>query len=308
MAKNILQVNYDELNAIAKKFKDEGEDAFKLHSATRQRVRDLHKEWIGEAAEKFFDEMENELLPALQRLSKALHFSQDVVSAIMKIVYEADEDTANFFRGDFSGDDFGAGAFQGALGGVPGGQGTLDDFGAGKFDDALGGFSTGDIAGGSSGPDDFGAGKFEEALPPQGGGETGGGQTDSSESGGSDNQAEEETVETDIPAGGGGGGSSSPSQGLKGDLKGMGVGMGQVQQNASAGGPTVGGAMTDHVYSEGDSSESVGGESQTPSGSPTKSSEQSSSDSGGPAAAGAAGAAAAGGAAKGIKSRKKKNN
>jgi WXG100 family type VII secretion target len=84
MAKNILQLNYDELSTIAKKFKDEGEDAFKLHSATRQRVRDLHKEWIGDAAENFFDEMENELLPALQR-SKALHFSQDVVSDIMKM-------------------------------------------------------------------------------------------------------------------------------------------------------------------------------------------------------------------------------
>lgn len=310
MAKNILQLNYDELSTIAKVFKDEGEDVFNLHSATRQRVRDLYKEWVGEAAEKFFDEMENELLPALQRLSKALHFSQDVVCDIMKIVHEADEDTMNFFKGDLSGEDFGAGAFQGALGNMPGGQTGSDDFGAGKFGEAVSGFSSGDLpGGGSSGSDDFGAGKFKETLPSQGGGASEGGQTGAENPGKSDKNVKGEMTETQPTAGGGGGGSSS-SQGFKGDLKNLGVGMGQVQQNAFAGNSGGGNVMTDHVYSGGGFSESGNGDSQTsPGGANTNSGEQSSQDGGGAvAAAGAAGAVAAGGAAKGVKSKKRKNN
>ena len=58
MAKNAFQLNYDEMTSIAKKFKDEGEDFARLHATTRQKVRDLYKEWEGEGADKFFDEME----------------------------------------------------------------------------------------------------------------------------------------------------------------------------------------------------------------------------------------------------------
>ena len=53
MAKNTFQLNYDEMTAIAKKFKDEGEDIARLHATTRQKVRDLYKEWVGEGADKF---------------------------------------------------------------------------------------------------------------------------------------------------------------------------------------------------------------------------------------------------------------
>ena len=298
MSKNILQLNYDELGTIAKKFKDEGEDAFKLYTSTRQRVRDLHKEWIGDAAEKFFDEMENELLPALQRVSKALHLTQDVTNDIMRIVHDADEDTTHFFTGDFSRDDFGASIFQGALGGRPGGQTGPDDFGAGKFGDALNGQSGDNSGGGSSGPG--------EASPQHGGGDNSGGGGSSE----SKNKAGEEPVQTDTATGGGGGGgSSSSSQGVKGDLKNMGIGTGQVQQSAASGSPNQGGNMADHIYSSGGSSSEGSGQSQgSTSGPSTKGSEQPPSEGGGQVAAGAAGAAAAGGAAKGLKGKKKKNN
>src|SRR5437762_3759733 len=111
MPNNHFQLNYDETVTIAKKFKDEGEDIARLHSETRQRVKDLYKEWIGEGADKFFEEMETSLLPALQRLSHALFHTQDITHEIMKIIQNADEDTAGFFKDQLSGDDFGAGKF-----------------------------------------------------------------------------------------------------------------------------------------------------------------------------------------------------
>jgi WXG100 family type VII secretion target len=97
-----VQLRYDELRAMVKQFRDEGEDIAKLQVKTLDRVRDLHKDWEGEGSEKFSKEMENDLLPALSRLSKALFFAQDTLQRIIKIIHDHDEDTKGFFRGDFT--------------------------------------------------------------------------------------------------------------------------------------------------------------------------------------------------------------
>lgn len=314
MANTLFQLNYDELGSITKNFKDQGEDMAQLHSTTRQRVRDLHKEWIGEAADEFFDEMETELLPALKRLSQALFYSQDVTNEIMKIIEDADEETAGYFKNQLSGDDFGAGLFGEALNDLQGGAPGADDFGAGKFGEALGTVPTGD----SSAPDDFGAGKFGEAadhstpISEQGSsgapGESSSSQGSNRESQKSDKEQPTET-ETSPTGGGGGGSSSSSSQGLQGDLKKMGVGLSdQVAQNAASGsgGPTK---MPDHVYSGGDSPKPDGVEPKPDSSKPGAQTESGdsgqSSSTGGTVAGGVAGVAGAAGAGKVAKTVKK---
>ncbi len=98
----VVKMNYDDLRTIIKKFRDEGEDIVQLHAAMRDKVRDLHKDWEGESSEKFFKEMENEVLPAVSRLSKALFFAQDTLQKITKIIQDSDEDTKGFFKGDFT--------------------------------------------------------------------------------------------------------------------------------------------------------------------------------------------------------------
>jgi WXG100 family type VII secretion target len=318
MANSFFQLHYDQLVSIAKKFKDEGEDIAQLHSITRQRVRDLHKEWIGDAADKFFDEMETELLPAVQRLAQALFLTQDVTGDIMKIIQDADEETAGYFRNQLSGDDFGASLFGSALNGLQGGSQGADDFGAGTFGEALAGSPVG--GDGSSAPDDFGAGTFEEALgsspstSEQGDsgapGEDNSSQGSERESQKSQKEKQTETEPTPTGGGGGGGSSSSSSQGLQGDLKNMGVGLSnQAPQTASAGGDASPGTP-DHIYS--DSGSPKPDEAPAPRGDGSKpgvdtgpgDSGQSPSAAG---AAGAAGAAAAGGAAKAVKGKAKKN-
>ncbi len=312
MAKNTFQLNYDEMTAIAKKFKDEGEDIARLHATTRQKVRDLFKDWVGEGADKFFDEMETKLLPAVQRLSQALFHSQDATNEIMKIIQSADEETVGFFRNQLSGDDFGASRFGAALQGLQGGSPGADDFGAGKFGEALGS----PLGGGSTSPDDFGAGKFGEALDGDSSNtsqDSGGSDENKSSGGGNSsekNQKDKETpvAETESGSGGGGGGGSS-SQGLKGDLKNLGVGLGgMTPQNASSGG-SASVNMPDHVYSSG-SDPSKPDDLPKPSGNESKpsvdtgSGDNSQSSSAGIASA-AGGVAAAAGAAKVIKKKKR---
>jgi len=301
MTNSFFQLDYDQLISIAKKFKDEGEDIVRLHSTTRQRVRDLHKEWIGEAAEKFFEEMETELLPAVHRLAQALFLSQDMTNEIMKIIQDADEETAGYFG---SGDDFGASLFGSALDGLQTDAPGADDFGAGALGTPVG-------AGGSS-ADDFGAGKFGDALDngPSSSHQGDAGQSfqDNSSQGsekGSQQSEKEKQAETESsPAGGGGGSSSSSSEGLKGDLKKMGIGLSdQPSQAAYAGGDSSTGYTPDHIYSSDGSAAPVS--TDTPSASnPASDSVPPSSDKGGAAAAGVAGvagAAAAGKAAKVVK-------
>jgi hypothetical protein len=255
--------------------------------------------------------METKLLPAVQRLSHALFHSQDATNEIMKIIQSADEETAGFFRNQLSGDDFGASRFGAALQGLQGGSPGSDDFGAGKFGEALGSPMSG------SSPDDFGAGKFGEALDgdssntPQDSG--GSGENSASEGGGggssANKQTDKETPAAETESGSGGGGGGSSSQGLQGDLKNMGVGLGgMTPQNASSGG----GAsvnMPDHVYSSG-SDPSKPDDAPIPSGNESKpgvdtgSGDSSQSSSAGIAGA-VGGAAAAGGAAKVIKKKKR---
>lgn len=113
---SILVLNYDESLSFTKQFRDEGEDIVQLYSNTRQRLHLLRDEWSGEAADAFYDEMESELLPALQRVSAALFLCNEVLIKVMKITHSAEEETAVFFGKDLNSS-FGLDGFQKSLAG-----------------------------------------------------------------------------------------------------------------------------------------------------------------------------------------------
>ncbi len=256
---NLVQLNYDELATIVKKFNHEGDDFAELYSVTRQKVQALTKEWIGVGADKFFDEMEQELLPALQRVSKALFVSQDALMEITKIIREADEENENLIKGSLgSGDDFGASGFEAAVGGLTGsGAGTGasggDDFGASGFE------SAGGSVGGGTSTDDFGASTFESTLNPPPASELHAVTADFTEGGDLPTQEEmeeirEEAKETPQPGGGGGGGGGGgSSQGLQGDLKNMGVGLVDSTPQAASVGSGAAQDLPDHLFGGGSS-------------------------------------------------------
>jgi WXG100 family type VII secretion target len=286
---HIAQVNYDETNSIAKNMHSDGDDLVQLHSQTRQRVQALRSEWVGDAAEAFFEEMEGELLPALQRVSGGLFMGVEILNKIMKIIHEADEETAQYFKNDLN-DDFGAGLFGSALDGVPG-----------------------SVPGGTTAGDDFGASKFEDALQAGQGdpSQPGTAGQESSASAGSQYMEMQPPSSTDTPAaetppaetqaapeaGGGGGGGGGSSQGMQGDLQGLGTGVGGNAQavNTVGGGPQ---GMPDHIY-EGSTGGSAGaGTPQTGStvGSGAPQEQSSGGLAGAAGVAGVLGAAAAGAA------------
>jgi|GEM_PF-4154440 len=99
MSSAILQLNYPELQQISKTLRAEGEDILRFHNDTRRRMEALRKDWIGEAASKFYSEMEVVVLPATLRTARALETSDAVLLNIVKIIQMADQETAGYFGG-----------------------------------------------------------------------------------------------------------------------------------------------------------------------------------------------------------------
>lgn len=299
----ILQLKYDELNAIVKTFNGEGEDFAQLVTTTRQRLQDLRKDWIGESADKFFAEMEQDLLPALTRVSKAHFFSQDVLMKVTKIIRETDEENANFFKNIFQGsDDFGASGFESVLDGLEiggGGGGLGGDFGASEFESVVEGL---DGSGGESG--DFGpppaadlsaiTRDFTQGIDLE------------------STKGDEETPAAETPSsgGGGGGGGAGSSQGLQGDLKNMGVGLVDQTPQTSSAGSGAPQDLPDHLFGGAGSGSGAPQPPAAPGGGSASGAEPA-SESGSAAAAGIAGAvgsAAVGAAVKAVKDAKKDDN
>jgi WXG100 family type VII secretion target len=92
------QVNYDEMNGIVKSLKTEEEEIMNLLKTTKSKVESLHNnQWVGQAADNFFNEMEQSVLPALARLARALGVGADVAQDIVSTIRQADEETQSYF-------------------------------------------------------------------------------------------------------------------------------------------------------------------------------------------------------------------
>lgn len=279
----MLQLKYDELRIIVKGLKDGGEDITMLHTKTRERVHDLYGQWMGDAADKFFEEMEIKYLPSLQRTAQALFFAQDVLLRIIKLIDEADHETAGYFRRDL--DQFGS---FGASGIGTGSGGTTNETGT----PVPGAGDTTQQGGGPTGAGDTGS-------SGQSGGDSQQGQTDTSAGSGAQNAGQ----------GTGGGGGSSGASGGGGSFGGGGSHSSTSSSGgaSSAGGSSSGSqAMPDHIYGNGGSAGSSGGSGSASSGS-TGGGEQGSAESGAAVAAAVVGVggAAIGGAVKATRGRKK---
>ena len=97
MAAN-LRVDYPAMEAIAKQFLNDQNEINELLNQTKNKVETLHGNlWQGEAADKFFAEMENTVIPALGRLSNALGRASEATLKVSGAIKQADEDTTHIF-------------------------------------------------------------------------------------------------------------------------------------------------------------------------------------------------------------------
>jgi WXG100 family type VII secretion target len=93
------ELNYDQLQGFMKAFETEAEEIQALTKNTSSRVESLHGgEWIGRGADKFFNEMQSEVLPAMNRLVQALGTASQVTRQIAETFHSAEEETQGYFN------------------------------------------------------------------------------------------------------------------------------------------------------------------------------------------------------------------
>ncbi|MEJ2759498.1 MAG: WXG100 family type VII secretion target, partial [Anaerolineales bacterium] len=89
----------DQLQSFIKAFQSEAEEYQALSKETNNKVEELHNGgWVGRGSDAFFEEMHNEILPAVQRLVRALQQAGQITREIAEIFNNAEEESQSFFR------------------------------------------------------------------------------------------------------------------------------------------------------------------------------------------------------------------
>jgi WXG100 family type VII secretion target len=88
----ILQIQYGDMGNIINGMKSEQAEVQQMFQQTKNKVDSLHNnQWQGEAADKFFMEMENSVLPSLNRLAIALGDCATTAQKVKDTIQQADE-------------------------------------------------------------------------------------------------------------------------------------------------------------------------------------------------------------------------
>ncbi|MER2599632.1 MAG: WXG100 family type VII secretion target [Caldilineales bacterium] len=100
MSNDIIQAQYDTLNDVARRFGGQAQANREMLAAVRRTMQPLQAgAWQGRGSTAFFNEMNSELLPALNRLVAALEQAQTITTAIARLVRQAEEEAARPFQG-----------------------------------------------------------------------------------------------------------------------------------------------------------------------------------------------------------------
>lgn len=104
MSGNIVQADYDELDAVARRFGQHAEAIGALRSRLEGSARALQQGgWQGRGAAAFAREMNGQLIPATQRLAHALNQASSVTRQIRELLCRAEQEAAAPFRGAAGG-------------------------------------------------------------------------------------------------------------------------------------------------------------------------------------------------------------
>ena len=94
-----IRADYDKLGQVATRFANESHAIQEMLRKVKQAMDKLeHGGWIGRDADAFFHEMHDTVLPAVQRLDKALESGSHVTKEIVQRVRQAEEEASSPFK------------------------------------------------------------------------------------------------------------------------------------------------------------------------------------------------------------------
>ncbi|HLC06194.1 MAG TPA: WXG100 family type VII secretion target [Anaerolineales bacterium] len=118
-----VRADYDGLAKISQSFSRQAAETERMIQSVRRCLGTLQGgDWVGQGAKVFYAEMDQEVLPSLNRLAAALSSAERVTRQVSQIMKEAEEEAARFFQIAFVGGGVStlAGAAAAGLGGSAG--------------------------------------------------------------------------------------------------------------------------------------------------------------------------------------------
>ena len=113
-----IRANYDQLKQVATTFgKSSDECKRSLQNIKNNKETLQGGDWVGQGARAFYKEMDDSVLPTLQRLISALDTAQNSISQISSIMQGAEQQAAKVLQGGSPG-----GSSGGSSGGAAGGE------------------------------------------------------------------------------------------------------------------------------------------------------------------------------------------
>jgi WXG100 family type VII secretion target len=83
------------MKAVANRLSNEAQEIAQLKQQFSNQVDDLHgKGWVGQAADKFYEEMESLIMPSLARLAASLQHASAVSTEIVGIYQTAESEAS----------------------------------------------------------------------------------------------------------------------------------------------------------------------------------------------------------------------
>jgi WXG100 family type VII secretion target len=92
----IISIKYDGMQSTAQQFEEAAGKVKKMQGEIQQQIDVLKKgSWLSEAANRWYGEMDNDVLPGVQRLHEAYMRSSQVCREIGKMMEQAEEEAGN---------------------------------------------------------------------------------------------------------------------------------------------------------------------------------------------------------------------
>ncbi|MCA9932522.1 MAG: WXG100 family type VII secretion target, partial [Anaerolineales bacterium] len=115
MGQDIFQAQYEDLEEIARRFDQQAQESDQIRTYIQQKLDSLRNGgWEGMGSDAFYAEMEDQVMPALKRLSEAMAEGNYVTRQIMDMLQVAEEEAASTVQTEPDGGSAAATAVMGA--------------------------------------------------------------------------------------------------------------------------------------------------------------------------------------------------
>ena len=94
-----VRSDYDQLQVIQNTFSAQSDALQRMNQNLKSRMDTLHGgDWIGEGAKKFYGEMNDQVMPSLKRLEKAMAEAARVTQQMSRLLKQAEDEASSCFK------------------------------------------------------------------------------------------------------------------------------------------------------------------------------------------------------------------